>query len=227
MNFKYLIALLTLSVFLSGCLKPILVKGNKNDFSPGKQVPVHVARLDNGAIYQEGMRVGLYEDMTAKYIGDVLTIELSENTNASATSNTNSSKDNKVQLPGPTLAGKPVTKNGTEILNNSFNGEREFSGQGTSSMNNSFNGKISVTVTEVLPNRNLVVRGEKLMLLNQSDEYVRFVGIVRPQDIAQNNTIKSTRVANVHMAYSGLGDLASANKLGALGRFFQSTSWPY
>ena len=44
-----------------------------------------------------------------------------------------------------------------------------------------------------------------MMLLNQSDEYVRFVGIVRPQDIEQDNTIKSTRVANVHMAYGGQG----------------------
>ena len=107
------------------------------------------------------MRVGLFEDTTAKYVGDVLTIILLENTNASATSNTNSSKDNKVELPGPTLAGQEVKKDGVEILSNKFNGEREFSGQGTSSMNSSLNGKISVTVAKVLPNRNLVVRGEK------------------------------------------------------------------
>ncbi len=226
-KYKYIIILLSFSVVLSGCLKPLSVKKTPDNFSPVKQNVLNIQRRDNGAIYQQGMRVGLFEDTTAKYIGDVLTIVLTENTNASATSNTNSSKDNKVDLPGPTLAGQKVTKDGVEILTNKFNGEREFSGQGTSAMNSSFNGKISVTVAKVLPNRNLIVRGEKMMILNQSDEYVRFVGIVRPQDIEQDNTIDSTRVANVHMAYGGQGALSAANKMGPLGRFFQSQAWPY
>lgn len=227
MNYKTIIALTSISVLLSGCLKPLTLRPTDSDFKPVKQRSVSIQRRDNGAIYQQGMRVGLFEDTTAKYIGDVLTIILIENTNASATSNTNSSKDNKVDLPGPTLAGQKVTDKGVEILNNNFAGEREFNGQGTSAMNSSFNGKMSVTVAEVLPNRNLVVRGEKMLLLNQSDEYVRFIGIVRPQDIEQDNSIQSTRVANVHMAYGGQGALAAANKMGPLGRFFQSQAWPY
>lgn len=224
---KFLILLSSLAVILSGCLKPLNIKKVDSSFKPVKQRVVNVPRKDNGAIYQQGMRVGLYEDTTAKYVGDVLTVVLTENTNSSATSNTNSSKDNKVELPGPTLAGNKVTKDGVDILANDFNGEREFSGQGTSAMNSSLNGKISVTVARVLPNNNLVVRGEKMMMLNQSDEFVRFLGIVRPQDIEQDNTIKSTRVANVHMAYGGQGDLAQANKMGPLGKFFQSQAWPY
>jgi len=225
-NYKTIIALASVSVMLTGCLKPINVKQTEN-FEPVKPPRANIQRKDNGAIYQQGMRVGLFEDTTAKYIGDVLTIVLIENTNASATSNTNSSKDNKVDLPGPTLAGQKVTDKGVEILTNNFTGEREFNGQGTSAMNSSMNGKISVTVADVLPNRNLVVRGEKMMMLNQSDEYVRFIGIVRPKDIAQDNTIESTRVANVHMAYGGQGSLSAANKMGPLGRFFQSQAWPY
>jgi flagellar L-ring protein precursor FlgH len=226
-NYKTIIVLIISSIALSGCLKPLSLKKRPDNFKPVKQKVLNVFRKDNGAIYQQGMRIGLFEDTTAKYIGDVLTIILTENTNASATSNTNSSKDNKVDLPGPNLAGQKVTKDGVEILTNKFSGEREFSGQGTSAMNSSFNGKISVTVADVLPNRNLIVRGEKMMLLNQSDEYVRFVGIVRPQDIKQDNTINSTRVANVHIAYGGQGDLSAANKMGPLGRFFQSQAWPY
>ncbi len=221
-----LVLLVTVSLSLSACLKPVNIKPIDDQHRP-KVPPLKIVRRDNGAIYQQGMRVGLFADTTARYVGDVLTIILIENTNASSTSNTNSSKDNKVELPGPTLAGNKVLKDGVEILENKFNGEREFSGQGTSAMNSTFNGKISVTVTEVLPNNNLVVRGEKMMVLNQSDEYVRFIGIVRPQDIDQDNTIQSTRVANAHMAYAGKGDLSAANRMGALGRFFQSQAWPY
>jgi len=152
-NYKTIIALVSVSVMLTGCLKPINVKKTE-DFKPVQQQRANIQRRDNGAIYQQGMRVGLFEDTTAKYIGDVLTIVLIENTNASATSNTNSSKDNKVDLPSPTLAGSKVTDKGVEILTNNFKGEREFNGQGTSAMNSSMNGKISVTVADVLPNRN-------------------------------------------------------------------------
>ena len=227
MNVKHIITLIAVSVLLTGCLKPLVIKKTDNKFAAKRPLPVQTKRKDNGAIYQQGMRVGLFSDTTAKYIGDVLTINLVEKTNANASSNTTSSKENTVELPGPTLAGKPVTKDGVDILNNSFEGERDFNGEGSSTMNSNFTGKISVTVADVLPNNNLVVRGEKLMMLNQSDEYVRFIGIVRTQDIGQDNTIESTRVANVHMAYGGQGDLASANKLGSLGRFFQSQAWPY
>ncbi len=220
------IFLVAVSLSLSACLKPINIKQAEDQHKP-KIPPLKIVRRDNGAIYQQGMRVGLFEDTTAKYVGDVLTIILSENTNASSTSNTNSSKDNKVELPGPTLAGNKVLKDGVEILENKFNGEREFSGQGTSAMNSTFNGKLTVTVIEVLPNNNLVVRGEKMMVLNQSDEYVRFIGIVRPKDIDQDNTVQSFKVANAHMAYAGKGDLSAANRMGALGRFFQSQAWPY
>ena len=226
-NLKTIILLTIFSVSLSGCLKPLKIKKSDTSFNPIKQRAVNISRKDNGAIYQQGMRVGLFEDTTAKYIGDVLTVILIENTNSSATSNTNSSKDNKVELPGPTLAGQDVKKDGVDILENKISGEREFSGQGTSAMNSSLNGKISVTVADVLPNRNLVVRGEKMMMLNQSDEFIRFIGIVRPQDIEQDNTIKSTRIANVNLAYGGQGDLSQANKMGPLGRFFQSQAWPY
>lgn len=226
MKFKTIITLLMMTVFLSGCLKLRKQNGLSN-IAPVKNEPVKIAYKDNGSIYQEGMRVGLFSDTTAKYVGDIILVDLVEASNSSATSNTNSSKDNKVDLPGPTLAGNKVTKNGTEILKNNFKGEREFNGQGTSAMSSSFNGKLAVTVTKVLPNNYMVIQGEKLMLLNRSDEYIRLIGVVRPQDISQDNTIKSNRIANVQMAYSGRGELAAANQLGALGRFFQSQAWPY
>lgn len=226
MKIKTVIALIMMSVALSGCLK-LRKQNDASNITPVENVPVKIKYRDNGAIYQEGMRVGLFSDTTAKYVGDIILVDLVESTNSSATSNTNSSKDNKVDLPGPTLAGNKVTKNGTEILQNNFSGEREFNGQGTSAMSSSFNGKITVTVTKVLPNKYMVVQGEKMMLLNRSDEYIRLIGVVRPQDISQDNSIKSNRIANVHLAYSGKGELAAANKLGVLSRFFQSQAWPY
>lgn len=211
----------------SGCTFVSKRETQQRLYEPAKPEVVRVPRADNGAIYQHGMQIGLFESTTARAVGDILTIELRENTNASATSNTNTTKDQKVELPGPELAGSKVTQDGVEVLKNNVDAGREFNGQGTSAMSSSFNGTITVTVAEVQANGNLVVRGQKLMLFNQSDEFIRFMGIIRPQDIRPNNTVLSSKVADVRVAYSGDGVLSSANSMGPLARFFQGPVWPY
>lgn len=84
-----------------------------------------------------------------------------------------------------------------------------------------------MTVAEVLPNGNLVVRGEKWMTLNRGDEFIRISGIVRPDDISPNNTVVSTRLANAQISYSGTGTLADSQSMGWLARFFNSEYWPF
>jgi len=206
-----------------------LVKKEKQEesYKPTPPVVIKLPKEDNGAIFRPEMNVGLFDDNNARNIGDVLTIVLNENTNASSSANTSATKDQKVDLPSPKLAGDTVTKNGKEILNNEVEAGREFNGQGTSAQNSSFSGTISVTVAKVLPNRNLIIRGEKLVRLNQTEEFIRFSGIVRPQDIKPDNTVESNRVANVHVMYAGSGAISAANSMGALGRFFQGKAWPY
>ncbi len=206
----------------------ITFKPRKDSFEPVAPKVSSLPRKDNGAIYQDGMMVGWFQDVTAHAVGDILTIKLQESTNASSTSNTNVSKDQSVDMPGPTLAGQKITnKDGVEILANNLDAGRKFSGQGTSAMSSTFSGTITVIVAEVLPNRNLVVKGKKLVTLNQSEEMIQFSGIVRPLDILPDNTVPSNRVANVYVAYAGDGSLNSANSMGPLARFFQSKVWPY
>lgn len=222
-----LVPLLPLIVLQGACAFKPVNQATPKEFEPTRPQVVSLPRRDNGAIYQYGMRVGLFDRVTAKAVGDIVTVILKENTNASSTANTNATKDQKVELPGPTLAGNKVTKDDVEVLENNVDAGREFSGQGTSAQSSSFSGKISVTVAEVLANGNLVVRGQKLMLLNQSDEFIRLTGIVRPEDIKPDNSVDSYRLANVQLAYSGRGAISAANSMGPLARFFQSTVWPY
>jgi len=211
---------------LSSCAL-IKKKDEKESFKPTDPIVLKLPKEENGSIFRPEMNVGLFDDNNARNVGDILTIVLSETTNASSTANTSATKDQKVDLPSPKLAGDKVTKDGKEILNNEVDAGREFNGQGTSAKNSSFSGTISVTVSKVLPNFNLVVRGEKLLRLNQAEEFIRFSGIVRPQDIAPDNTVESKRIANVHVSYAGDGTISAANSMGALGRFFQGKGWPY
>jgi flagellar L-ring protein precursor FlgH len=125
------------------------------------------------------------------------------------------------------FGGRPVTSNGTPILNNEIAGDRSFSGQADSSQSNRLDGSITVTVAERLPNGNLVVRGEKMIQINQGEELIRVQGIVRPVDIGPQNTVPSTKIADARISYGGKGTLADANRPGWLSRFFNSPWFPF
>ena len=79
---------------------------------------------------------------------------------------------------------------------------------------------------ERLPNGNLLVRGEKLLRLNRSDEVVQIQGIVRPADINPDNSVASSRIGDARIVYTGRGELAQANAQGWLSRFFNSVVMP-
>ncbi len=180
-----------------------------------------------GAIYQAGYGMSLFLDRRARQVGDVITVILSEKTDASKSSNTATAKDSNIAVSGVTLLGRGVTYQGTPILNNNVGSEQDFSGQGSSSQSNSLTGSITVTVSEVLRNGSLRVRGEKWVTINQGDEFIRIQGIVRPEDIAADNSVPSFKVADARITYSGKGALADANSMGWLGRLFQSVLSPF
>ena len=97
---------------MSGCATPPA----EPDYSATWPEPPPAATQGNGAIYQAGTDIALFENSVARRVGDTLTIRLNENTNASKKSSTTTKKATSVDLPGPTIAGRPVTHNGTEIL---------------------------------------------------------------------------------------------------------------
>jgi flagellar L-ring protein precursor FlgH len=180
-----------------------------------------------GTIYSPGGSFDLFMDLRARAVGDILTIELVERTVAQKESSTSTAKTSTVDTGNPIIAGGPVTLNGDEILNNEITGDRTFDGKADSSQSNRLVGNITVTVAERLPNGNLLVRGEKLININQGEEYVRLQGIVRPVDIGPENTVPSTKVADAKISYSGRGTLADANRPGWLSRFFNSPWFPF
>jgi flagellar L-ring protein precursor FlgH len=180
-----------------------------------------------GAIFHTGHDVPLFENTVAHRVGDVLTIVLQEQTQASKSATTTTKKTTTENMAAPTLLGMPFTIHGHDVLNNNLNDATTFNGEGTSAQSNALNGSISVTVAKRLVNGNLLVRGQKWVTINQGREYVRIQGIVRPVDIGPNNTVPSTMVADAVIAYGGSGTLADANTKGWLARFFDSKWMPF
>ncbi|MEH6564875.1 MAG: flagellar basal body L-ring protein FlgH [Halopseudomonas sp.] len=182
--------------------------------------------LNNGAIYQPGFEMSLYNDRKAHRVGDIITITLSERTAAQKTAENEIDKDSSVSIANPTLLGNVVGAKGLD-LGVSLAGQREFDGSADANQSNSLTGSITVTVAEVLPNGILAVRGEKWITLNQGDELIRISGLVRTDDIGPDNTVLSTRVADARITYSGTGAFANASQPGWLNQFFLSPLWPF
>jgi len=172
-----------------------------------------------GAIYNAGYAGRpLFEDQRPRNVGDILTIVISENVNATKSSAANTNRGGSGSFALPTTPG---------IFGGLFNnttlsatGANKFTAAGGASAANTFNGTLTVTVTEVLPNGNLMVSGEKQMLINQGNEFVRFSGVVNPTTISGSNTVYSTQIADAKIEYSAKGYIDEAQNMSWLQRFF-------
>ncbi|MBL8489495.1 MAG: flagellar basal body L-ring protein FlgH [Rhodocyclaceae bacterium] len=175
---------------------------------------------NNGSIYNVASSRPLFEDRRARFVGDTITINISEKTQASKKSDTKAERTHSVDASIPTLVGVPFK--GTQGLNVSADNSNIFAGKGENSSTNDFVSTITVTVIEVFPNGNLLVSGEKQIGLKEGEEFIRFSGVVNPNNITGANTVSSTQVADARIEYKANGFIDTAQVMGWLGRFFLS-----
>jgi flagellar L-ring protein precursor FlgH len=209
---------------LAGC-NAGLIKSAK--LPPAAEGPAYRAALvaspaTEGAIFAGGRSLALFEDPRGHSVGDVITIRLTEAFNASKTASTQTQKDSSTALTNPVLAGNLLLHGDT-----SLEAKRAFKGQGTTSQTNALTGSITAVVTEVLPNGNLLISGERALQLNQGEEFVRVQGVVRLVDVQSDNSVTSDRIADARISYSGRGVIDATNRQGWLSRFFQSPLAPF
>ncbi len=190
------------------------------------QVALPPPRQDGG-LYRDGYGASLFTDPSARNVGDLITVILEERTQAKKSASTSADKQQTLDIPSPTLFGGKVGYRGQEVLSASLAAKRQFKGKGDSAQSNSLTGRITVTVAEVLPNGNLWVQGEKRLTLNEGSEFIRFSGVVRPEDIRGDNTVLSSQVGDATIVYSGRGTLADVNRPGWLARIMNSPWWPF
>lgn len=225
------------SVVLTGCVAPA-PKPDDPYYAPVLPRTPLPASQSNGAIYQAGFETNLYDDRKAYRVGDIITINLSERTQASKSAGSDMSKNSSANLGLTSLFGGAVSVGNSNAginplkaddlsLDVGYKGTRATKGDSGANQSNSLSGSITVTVAEVLPNGILAVRGEKWLTLNTGDELVRIAGMIRADDIATDNTVSSTRVANARITYSGTGAFADASQPGWFDRFFMSPLFPF
>jgi len=200
---------------------------NDPDFAPIMPEEEEDRIVPSGSLFKPNYVNNIYSDSKAHRVGDIISVILSENTQAQKSANTEVTKGSQSGLDAVTgLGGVPVSVNG-KSLQFGFSQDSSFTGESTADQGNSLRGNISVHVLKVLANGNLMIRGEKWLTLNNGDEYIRLTGIIRSKDIGSNNTIVSNKVANARIQYAGTGSFANSNEQGWLGKFFNSSWWPF
>jgi len=180
------------------------------DFEPNIPVASKKVNKDKyGSIYSNSQKGLFATDRRASKVGDILTVSLSENFSASKSQSAKSAKKGELKFDFPNV----MTAGADDGLFDSSS-DQSFDGSGSAGQNNSLKGQLSVTVTKVFDNGNMEILGQKKLTLNNGDEYIRLLGVIRPEDIDSQNTVLSSRIANAKISYTGAGDIADSSKKG-------------
>lgn len=203
--------LATVVALLAGCVS-IAPESIVEPARPAAPPPAP-AIAQNGAIYAADSFRPMFEDRRARLVGDTLIISIAEKTSAGKNVASSSSKDGKL---GVTVPGPYVGMN-LESAQEMSNAEKA-----AANAANNFTGTVTATVTEVLPNGHLRVRGEKQVAFDKGTEFIRFSGVVNPTTVSAANTVPSTSVADMRVEYRTNSHYDRAAVQSSLARFFFS-----
>ncbi len=220
--------LIVLFALVSGCSTP----PKKVDI---REIPMPEVRQEErapGSLWSgENTRNRLFTDFRARYVGDIVTILITEKTEAKKEASTSTSRTSSEDASVTDLFGLPLDLN-TKIMGNAFSptasGEHtnSFDGTGSTERKGEITTTISARVVKVLSNGNLFIEGKKETSVNHERQYVIISGIVRPEDISSSNTITSDAIADLRIELSGYGVIDDKQKPGWLTRALDKV-WPF
>lgn len=199
---------------------------NDPEYTPVEPVEADLNVVPTGSLFQHSYANNLYSDIKAHRIGDIITVYLDESTTAKKKAGTSLDKSNTYNFSVDDI----TLPNGASIpgfgLGGGVSQDSAFAGDADADQSNSLKGSITVNVTRVLSNGNLEIRGEKWLMLNNGEEFVRIKGVIRSEDVSSDNSVSSTHVANARIQYGGTGTFANTQRQGWLTSFFNGPYWP-
>ena len=163
---------------------------------------VHCA--DAASLFDEGKFHSLTADRKGRSVGDLVTVMIFENTSASTSADTNAGHSAGVSA---TLTTPARGDRSAGLATNN-----DFDGRGTTQRSGKVLAQLTVAIREVLPNGDFLLAGTQDLQINNERQTIRLEGRVRPQDIADNNTVMSTRIADARISFAGDGVLADHQK---------------
>lgn len=225
---KNIIFLFSLFSIVSCTSLPNVEVKDDPEFMPVEPLEADFNVVATGSLYQDNYANSLYSDIKAHRVGDIITVYLEEATSAKKKVGTSLDKSNSYNLSVDNITFPSANLTPKTIYGFGGGGTQDssFSGDSDADQSNSLQGSITVNVTRVLSNGNLEIRGEKWLMLNNGEEFVRIKGVIRSEDVSSDNSVSSIHVANARIQYGGTGDFANTQRQGWIASFFNSPYWP-
>ncbi|MBZ5575021.1 MAG: flagellar basal body L-ring protein FlgH [Acidobacteriia bacterium] len=143
-------------------------------------------------------------DVRSSQVDDLITIVVSEQASAVAQGTTKTQRQSTLSS-SVTAAGGPTKAAGALANLAGLNTQSALNGQGATTRSTTLSTTLSARVTQVLPNGYLVIEGSKEVGVNAEHQLVTLRGVVRPSDLAYNNVISSTQIAQMELKIDGKG----------------------
>lgn len=205
---------LALAAFMLACgpshIAPFTPRERK--FTPGEYAATQKgSRPARGSIYSEAQG-GFLEDTRALRVGDIVLIRINEHADAEggATTNLSKSTSREARMDGllglvPAIQSAYPDIDPAKLI--SLASEVDFSGEGTTQRAGSLRGSIGVSVKQELPNGDLYVEGTKVVMINHEEYHLYISGVLRTSDIAPDNSVDSSLIADARVEFTGRGDI--------------------
>jgi len=179
----------------------------------------------------ENSRNMLFTDNKARYVNDIVTIIIDESSSGQNQASTNTSKNSATNAGISAMLGL-----NTSLVNSNANlggtlavgGESAstLKGAGDTSRGGTLQARLTARVVRVLNNGNLLIEGRRQLTLNAEDQFIVITGVIRPEDIAADNWVLSSNIADARILYTGSGVLADKQHPGWMTRALD-WGWPF
>ena len=196
------------------------------------KLPSEMAKDDQpvtaGSLWSAGHASAmLYTDQRAMRRNDVVIVKIEEVADAQRSANTDLTH-NATTNANLQILYNALNKISTNPLNVGMNAtlQNQFQGDGSTGRSDKLTATVPATVREVLPNGNLFIEGHRVVLVNSEEHHFYISGVVRPIDIDQDNSVKSSAIADAEIEFTGQGVLTDNTRPGWLTRFM-GWIWPF
>ncbi len=160
----------------------------------------------------------MFSDRKAIKRGDVITIIIEESSMAQATNSTQNGKSLEIGGEAGSDANNKTVFNSVAklipLFGASAKGNSDFKKDAQDARKATLKATIAVVVDDIDENGNLVLRGERNVKINKADQRMVISGVCRLDDVAVDNTISSTKIANAEIAFNGQVDFSDDKRKG-------------
>jgi flagellar L-ring protein precursor FlgH len=229
MNANKTLVVLLLGGLVAGCGPAHIAEyvPKKREYKLPSEAKNEDQALSPGSLWREGRPASLlFTDARALRTNDLVVIKIEEVADAKRSANTNLSRDSESDAQISAFLGLLEKLNKGKALGITGSSKSSFTGQGDTNRSEYLTATVPATVAKVLSNGNLFVEGHRVILVNSEEQHFYISGVVRPIDIDQDNSVKSSMVADAQIEFVGRGVLTDNQKQGWLQRYF-GWIWPF